>query len=235
MNKLVKTGSIIVTLTSAVLIGINLSCEVKADATLTDTTNKSKNSSFDLKDYNLVFDSDNNGKKTELVNKALQNAQSLSTKDKSKIIKTEALRQKIVSKKESLKKTIHLTHNAFVYNKQGKIIRSGLNFKLLKRGKTFKNAKIVIIKGNNFYQVGKNEFVKVANAKLTTSAVNVKTSVKGNKKTRAYDRSGKFNNHYVNGKHVYSFNEKLTINGKTYYKIAWTNNWLPASKLNLRQ
>ncbi|GAA2871144.1 SLAP domain-containing protein [Lactobacillus intestinalis] len=181
MNKLVKTGSRIVTLTSAMLIGINLSCEVKADATLTDTTNKSKNSSFaDLKDYNLVFDSDNNGKITELVNKTLQNAQSLSTKDKSKIVKTEALRQKIVSKKESLKKTIHLTHNAFVYNKQGKAIRSGLNFKLLKRGKTFKNAKIATIKGNNFYQVGKNEFVKVANAKLTTSAVNVKTSVKGN-------------------------------------------------------
>lgn len=167
MNKLVKTGSIIVTLTSAILIGINLSHEVKADATLTDTTDESKNSSLaDLKNYNLAFDSDNNGKITELVNKALQNVQSLSTKDKSKIVKTNAIKQKVVSKKKPLKKTIHLTHNAFVYNKQGKAIRSGLNFKLVKRGKTFKNAKIITIKGKRFYQIGKNQFVKVANARI---------------------------------------------------------------------
>lgn len=167
MNKLVKTGSIIVTLTSAILIGINLNHEVKAYATLTDITGESKNSSFvDLKNYNLAFDSDGNGKATGLVNKALQNAQSLSTTDKSEKVKTNAIKQKVVSKKKPLKKTIRLTRNAFVYDKQGKTIRSRFHFKLVKRGKTFKNAKIVIIKGKRFYQVGKDQFVKVANVRI---------------------------------------------------------------------
>lgn len=167
MNKLVKTGSIIVTLTSAILIGINLNHEVKAYATLTDTRGESKNSSFvDLKNYNLAFDSDGNRKATGLVNKALQNAQSLSTTDKSEKVKTNAIKQKVVSKKKPLKKTIRLTRNAFVYDKQGKTIRSRFHFKLVKRGKTFKNAKIVIIKGKRFYQVGKDQFVKVANVRI---------------------------------------------------------------------
>ena len=92
-----------------------------------------------------------------------------------------------------------------------------------------------MIKGHEYYQIGKNEFVKVANDDAKTKAVNVRAEVKGSKKVRAYDRSGKLNNHYLKAHHVYTFNEKKTINGKTYYKVKWTNNWVPANVLKFRK
>ena len=135
-------------------------------------------------------------------------------------------------------KKIRLTHNAFVYNKRGKLIRKGLHIKWIKRDKlvkVLKNAKIVKINGKRYYQIGRNKFVKVANFEITTHAVHFKARLKGNKKVRAYNRSGKFNKHYARPNHTYTFNEKAKINGKTYYKIAGTNNWIPAKKLALKK
>ena len=90
------------------------------------------------------------------------------------------------------------------------------------------------MKGKKFYQIGKNEFIKVANTKLSTKAIKLRASLKNHRVAQTYDRSGNLNNHYIKGNHVYNFNEKATINGKTYYKLAWTNNWVPASKLTLK-
>ena len=62
-------------------------------------------------------------------------------------------------------KKIRLTRKAFVYNKHGKLVKKGLHIKTLKRGslvKALKNGKIVKIKGKRYYQIGKNEFIKVA-------------------------------------------------------------------------
>ena len=135
-------------------------------------------------------------------------------------------------------KKIRLTHNAFVYNKHGKLIRKGLHIKWIKRDKlvkVLKHAKIVKINGKRYYQIGRNKFVKVANFEITTHAVHFKARLKGNKKVRAYNRSGKFNKHYARPNHTYTFNEKAKINGKTYYKIAGTNNWIPAKKLALKK
>ena len=135
-------------------------------------------------------------------------------------------------------KKIRLTHNAFVYNKHGKLIRKGLHIKWIKRDKlvkVLKNAKIVKINGKRYYQIGRNKFVKVANFEITTHAVHFKARLKGNKKVRAYNRSGKFNKHYARPNHTYTFNEMAKINGKTYYKIAGTNNWIPAKKLALKK
>ncbi|OUQ48776.1 SEC10/PgrA surface exclusion domain-containing protein [Lactobacillus gallinarum] len=135
-------------------------------------------------------------------------------------------------------KKIRLTHNAFVYNKHGKLIRKGLHIKWIKRDKlvkVLKNAKIVKINGKRYYQIGRNKFVKVANFEITTHAVHFTARLKGNKKVRAYNRSGKFNKHYARPNHTYTFNEKAKINGKTYYKIAGTNNWIPAKKLALKK
>ena len=130
---------------------------------------------------------------------------------------------------------VRLTHNAFVYNRQGKLVRKGLHIKLIKRGKSIKNAKIVTIKGKKYYQIGKNEFIKVANTKLSTHKIHVKAKIKDNKRIKMYNRSGKFNKHYASPSHTYTFNEKAKINGKTYYKIANTNNWIPAKKLALKK
>ena len=148
--------------------------------------------------------------------------------------------KKVVKKstKKATTKTVRLSHNAFVYTKSSKAIRKGLHFKFVKRGKSIKalhNGKVVMIKGHEYYQIGKNEFVKVANGDVKTKAVNVRAEVKGSKKVRAYDRSGKLNNHYLKAHHVYTFNEKKTINGKTYYKVKWTNNWVPANVLKFRK
>ncbi|MEK3545626.1 SLAP domain-containing protein [Lactobacillus crispatus] len=160
--------------------------------------------------------------------------------DKQEPVKTPEVAKETETKTKvsTAPKKIRLTHNAFVYNKHGKLIRKGLYVKLLKCGKTIKalkNAKIVTIKGKKYYQIGKNQFIKVANTKLTTHAVHLKARIKGNKKTKAYNHVGKFNKHYASPNHTYTFNEKAKINGKTYYKIAGTNNWIPAKKLALKK
>ena len=143
---------------------------------------------------------------------------------------------KKVTEKNASKKLVRVSHNAFIYTKNGKAIKNKLHYKLIKRGHSVKLAKnkVVIIKGKKFYQIGKNEFIKVANTKLSTKAIRLRASLKNHRVAQTYDRSGNLNNHYIKGNHVYNFNEKATINGKTYYKLAWTNNWVPASKLTLK-
>lgn len=136
---------------------------------------------------------------------------------------------------KNTKKRVVLTHNAFVYTKSGKAIRSGLHIKFIRRGKTLKTLKVVTINGKKFYQIGRNQYVKVANTRIKTHAVHIKARIKGLKKVKAYDRRGKFNKHYVRSKRSYSFNEKAVINGKTYYKIAGTNDWILANKLALKK
>lgn len=61
-----------------------------------------------------------------------------------------------------------LTKNSYVYNKLGKRVKYKSQ-SLLKEGKhlsTHNNGKVVTIKNIHFYQIGKNQFVKGANAKL---------------------------------------------------------------------
>lgn len=133
-------------------------------------------------------------------------------------------------------KVIRLTHNAFVYDKHGKAIKKGLHFKLIKKGKqikALKNAKVVTIKGKKFYQISKNEFIKVNNTNFKTNRVHLKARVTGSGK--AYTRAGKHNKHHVNTGNIYTFDEKITVHGKTYYKINWTNDWIPASELSLKK
>lgn len=136
---------------------------------------------------------------------------------------------------KNTKKRVVLTHNAFVYTKSGKAIRSGLHIKFIRRGKTLKTLKVVTINGKKFYQIGRNQYVKVANTRIKTHAVHIKARIKGLKKVKACDRRGKFNKHYVRSKRSYSFNEKAVINGKTYYKITGTNDWILANKLALKK
>lgn len=159
--------------------------------------------------------------------------------DKQELVKTpEVTSETKTDDISTAPKKIRLTHNAFVYNKYGKLIRKGLHIKWIKRDKlvkVLKNAKIVKINGKRYYQIGGNKFVKVANFEITTHAVHFKARFKGNKKVRAYNRAGKFNKHYARPNHTYTFNEKAKINGKTCYKIAGTNNWIPAKKLALKK
>lgn len=64
-------------------------------------------------------------------------------------------------------KLIRLTHNAFIYNKNGKAIRKSNRKRMLLRRKSliraWNNGKQISIKGRNYYKIGQNEFVKVKN------------------------------------------------------------------------
>lgn len=67
-------------------------------------------------------------------------------------------------------KSITLTHNAYVYNKNGKRIK--------KAGTLKKNTTIIYlgtkkIKGKNYYNLGKGQYVKTANAKVVKKSTNV--------------------------------------------------------------
>ncbi|RVU70078.1 MULTISPECIES: SEC10/PgrA surface exclusion domain-containing protein [Lactobacillus] len=130
-------------------------------------------------------------------------------------------------------KKITLTRNAVVYDKHGKAIKKGVHKRTIKKGKilkALKNAKIVKIKGKKYFQIGRNKFIKV-NSAIVVSKVNFKAQLKGIRRVKAYNRLGKFNKHYLRAHHRYSFTQKAIINGKTYYKVAHTNNWVPASKV----
>lgn len=67
--------------------------------------------------------------------------------------------------------TITLTHNAFVYDKNGKLVlKLGRNL-FLKKGshiRPLNNAAKVLINKHEYYQIGENEFVKVANTVANT-------------------------------------------------------------------
>lgn len=59
-----------------------------------------------------------------------------------------------------------LTHNAFVYTKAGRAIRKGRKHVVLRRKqliKAWNNGQVVMIKGKRFYQIGKDQYVKVSN------------------------------------------------------------------------
>ena len=137
------------------------------------------------------------------------------------------------TKNTSVPKSVKLTHNAFIYDKNGKRVK----LTWIKRGKTIKPTNMITIKGKKYYQIRNNSFVKVANTKVKTHTVKKTATIKAklNHKVATVDRLGKNNGDYVLGSRTYSFNEKLVVNGKTYYKIAGKNDWVPASKLNLKK
>lgn len=75
------------------------------------------------------------------------------------------------AKAKNKKVKIRLIHNAFVYNKRGRIVRKRGKRLLLKKRRqhtilAWNNAKVAKIKGKRYYQIGTNQFVKIANTAL---------------------------------------------------------------------
>lgn len=143
----------------------------------------------------------------------------------------------IIKKSTSVK--IEFVRNAYVYTINGKIVKHhGKRYLIRKGHKTvaLNNAKIVKINGKKFYQIAKNEYVKVVNTMTEARKVNVRAIVKGrkNQKVRTYSSTGKFTHHYVYGKRSYKFTSKKNIKGKTYYKLSGKNVWVLVSKLILK-
>lgn len=139
-------------------------------------------------------------------------------------------------------KRIRLTHNAYVYTKSLKIVKHKTHKNtLLKKGhyiKAWNKGKIVTIKGNKFYQIGKNRFVRAANTvtrKVKKSYVLAVVKGRKNHKVRVYLENGKFAKKYVYGQKTYKLAEKKTIKGKTYYRIYGKKLWVCANKIDLKK
>ena len=139
-------------------------------------------------------------------------------------------------------KRIRLTHNAYVYTKSLKIVKHKTHKNtLLKKGhyiKAWNKGKIVTIKGNKFYQIGKNRFVRAANTvtrKAKKSYVLAVVKGRKNHKVRVYLENGKFSKKYVYGQKTYKLAEKKTIKGKTYYRIYGKKLWVCANKIDLKK
>lgn len=137
-------------------------------------------------------------------------------------------------------KTIRLTHNAYVYTRDLKVVKHRTHKKmLLKKNhsvKVWNKGKIVIIKGKKFYQIGKNRFVKVANTATKKAKKSyVLATIKGRKnhKVRLYLENGKFAKKHVYGQKTYKLAEKKTIKGKTYYRIYGKKLWVRAKDIDL--
>lgn len=81
--------------------------------------------------------------------------------------------------------------------------------------------------------------VHVDGTKPASTSISAKGYVntrKRNSRVRTYTSTGKFSKHYVYGHHTYRLNQKKNIDGLGLcYKIYGKNQWIPASKLSLRQ
>ena len=134
-------------------------------------------------------------------------------------------------------KTIRLTHNAYVYTKDLKPVRTKSHRRvLLKKNhylKALNNGKTVTIKSKKFYQIGKNRFIKVSNTVAKKRHILATVKARKNHKVRVYLSNGKFAKKYVLGQKTYRLAEKKTIKGKTYYRIYGKKLWIRAQDLKL--
>lgn len=124
-------------------------------------------------------------------------------------------------------KSFPLLHNAYLYDENGEVVlTSNPNKKSsLKKGQTIsalQNGHVYVIKGVKFYQVGKNQYVKVANTVLQAGK---RLQLKHN--AFVYDTKGnvvkKHGKKIVLNKNkwIYALNnaDKFTVKGVQYYKL----------------
>ncbi|MDB6266408.1 SLAP domain-containing protein [Lactobacillus amylovorus] len=88
------------------------------------------------------------------------------------------------------KPVVRVTKRSYVYTKSGKIAKKNGKRVVLKKSSTrsLSNAKLVTIKGQKYYQIGRNQYVKASSVIAPIKKANVKATVKGRKnaKVRAY-------------------------------------------------
>lgn len=122
-----------------------------------------------------------------------------------------------ISQKATVANTKNLVyiHNAFVYDKNGKLVlaKDGYRLKALHtKAKILDNGKVYTIKGKKYYRVGKNRFVKVANVGRVSKAqkINTRGTITATKK----------------------YGVKL-MKGTTFYRIKGTNTWVRSGNIKL--
>lgn len=133
--------------------------------------------------------------------------------------KVKNFKQKNIGKKNSNKK-IKLTHNAYVYDKKGKRIKSAGK---LSKGSSISYVGVVTIKGKKYYNLGKGQYVKTSNAKTIKKPEKVPapTYVQLVHNAYAYDENGnqiEADGTFIKGAQYQALAAK-EINGKWYYQV----------------
>lgn len=153
----------------------------------------------------------------------------------SQAVTVQAAKKATAKKKTSKKGTIKLSRNAYVYDKDGKRLKtymgSAKNTKIVK-GITLNYRSKVTISGKDYYDIGNGAFVKAANVGYvdgkkvgkTTPAAN--TAVTGKIKHNAYiyDAKGKTNKKKIKKGQTVSFDQSIHIGKKLYYRISGQDN-----------
>ena len=128
-------------------------------------------------------------------------------------------------------------HNAFIYNKYGKVIkdkndayeikRVDQKAKILDGGKTysFPNQK------GEFYRIGKDRYIKAANVGRVTNkvqSIRMRGTIKASHKygVKLYNSKGKFTKKVLYNARKVRFDQKKYMHGRIFYRIQGTNIWV---------
>lgn len=122
---------------------------------------------------------------------------------------------------EASTRSVKLTHNAYVYNYQGKRIKGA---RTLKKGRSVKAYRTKTIHGKKYLYIGNHRYINLANTKKT-SANKALFKVEVVYPSPAYKLPNKhITKTFVDGT-VNVYAEKKDSRGKTWYKVG-TNKWI---------
>lgn len=149
----------------------------------------------------------------------------------SQAVLVQAADKPVAKKKASKKGTIKLSHNAYVYDKDGKRLKtymgSAKNTKIGK-GVTLKYKDKVTIDGVDYYDIGSGAFVKAANVGYVDGKKVGKTTATATAKIKRnayiYDAKGKTEKKKVKKGQSVTVDQLIYINKKLYYRISGQDN-----------
>ena len=122
---------------------------------------------------------------------------------------------------EASTRSVKLTHNAYVYNYQGKRIKGA---RTLKKGRSVKAYRTKTIHGKKYLYIGNHRYINLANTKKT-SANKALFKVEVVYPSPSYKLPNKhITKTFVDGT-VNVYAEKKDSRGKTWYKVG-TNKWI---------
>lgn len=120
------------------------------------------------------------------------------------------VKKSLASKTTKEKTKKNLMHTAYIYDSKGKRVK---NAKELKEDQVITTYGTKVIKGNKYYQVGKNRYIAAGNVDGTMRLLKHNAYV--------YNGSGNQDNNlkYKKNKSVATYGSSVEIMGKRYYKI----------------
>lgn len=136
------------------------------------------------------------------------------------------------NKQKNKAKKIKLTHNAYVYNKKGKRIKAAGK---LSKGSSISYVGMATIKGKKYFNLGKGQYVKAANAKTIKRHEKLPdpTYIQLVHNSYVYDENGnqiETDTTFIKGAQYQALAAK-EINGKWYYEVGEDENgtqWIKA-------